>query len=56
MATYLATRIFEIQGLLWWEKRGDEYLKRGKVIKNWNVLSSHQSKSSAQEVETREAK
>ena len=36
-----------------WER---EYLKRGKVIKNWIVLSTHQSKSSAQEVETREAK
>ena len=36
-----------------WER---EYLKRGKVIKNWTVLSTHQSKSSAQEVETREAK
>ena len=36
-----------------WER---EYLKKGKVIKNWTVLSTHQSKSSAQEVETREAK
>ena len=36
-----------------WER---EYLKKRKVIKNWTVLSTHQSKSSAQEVETREAK
>ena len=33
-----------------------DYLEQGKVIKNWIVLSSHQSKSSAQEEETREAK
>ena len=33
-----------------------EYLKKGKVIKNWTVLNTHQSKSSAQEEETREAK
>ena len=36
-----------------WER---EYLKKEKVIKNWTVLSTHQSKSSAQEVETRETK
>ena len=36
-----------------WERR---YLTEGKVIKNWTVLSVHQSKSSAQEVETKEAK
>ncbi len=36
-----------------WERR---YLKEGKVIKNWVVLSTHKSKSSAQEVETTEAK
>ena len=33
-----------------------EYLKKGIVIKKWTVLSTHQSKSSAQAVETREAK
>ena len=33
-----------------------EYLKKGKVIKNWTILSVHQSKSVAQKVETREAK
>ena len=33
-----------------------EYLKEGKVIKNWTVLSVHQSKAVAQKVETREAK
>ena len=33
-----------------------EYLKEEKVIKNWTVLSVHQSKSVAQKVETREAK
>ncbi len=36
-----------------WER---ENLKRGKVIKNLTVFSAHQSKLSAQEVETREAK
>ena len=36
-----------------WERK---YLKEEKVIKKWTVLSTHQSKSLAQEVETREAK
>ena len=36
-----------------WERK---YLKEGKVIKNWTVISIHQSKSLAQEVETRSAK
>ena len=36
-----------------WERK---YLKKGKVIKNWTVISIHQSKSLAQEVETRSAK
>ena len=34
----------------------NEYLKKGIIIKKWTVLSTHQSKSSAQAVETREAK
>ena len=34
----------------------NEYKKEGKTIKSWIVLSVHESKSSAQEVETREAK
>ena len=33
-----------------------DYLEQGIVIKNWTILSVHQSKSSAQEEETREAK
>ncbi len=33
-----------------------DYLKEGIVIKNWTVLSVHQSKSAAQKAETREAK
>ena len=32
-----------------------EYLKEGKVIKNWIVLSVHQSKSATQKGETRSA-
>ena len=32
-----------------------EYLKEGRVIKNWIVLSVHQSKSAAQKVETKKA-
>ncbi len=32
------------------------YKKEGKIIKSWKVLSVHESKSSAQAVETREAK
>ena len=35
-----------------WEGK---YLKEGKVIKNWTVLSVHQSKPLAQEAETRSA-
>ncbi|MDE0119189.1 MAG: hypothetical protein OXM55_04185 [Bdellovibrionales bacterium] len=34
----------------------NKYKKQGKLIKSWVVLSVHESKSSAQEVETREAK
>ena len=34
----------------------NRYKKEGKIVKNWIVLSVHESKSSAQEVETREAK
>ncbi len=34
----------------------NEYKKQGKTIKSWIVLSVHESKSSAQAVETREAK
>ena len=33
-----------------------DYLEQGIVIKNWIVLSVHQSKSVAQKTETREAK
>ena len=33
-----------------------KYLKKGKVMKNWTVLRVHQSKSLAQNTETREAK
>ena len=33
-----------------------KYLEQGKVIKNWTVLSVHQSKSATQKVETRTAK
>ena len=33
-----------------WERR---FLKEGRVIKNWAVISVHQSKSSAQQAETR---
>ena len=33
-----------------------DYLEQGIVIKNWIILSVHQSKSSAQKTETREAK
>ena len=34
----------------------NEYLKEGIEIKKWTILSKHQSRSKAQEVETREAK
>ena len=34
----------------------NDYLEKGIVIKKWTVLSVHKSKSSAQKVETREAK
>ena len=34
----------------------NRYKKEGKAIKNWIVFSTHESKSSAQKVETREAK
>ena len=33
-----------------------DYLEQGIVIKNWTVLSIHQSQSAAQNAETREAK
>ena len=34
----------------------NEYLKKGIIIKKWTVLSTHQSKSSAQAVEPEKLK
>lgn len=34
----------------------NKYKKEGKTVKSWKILSVHESKSSAQAVETREAK
>ena len=35
---------------------GGKYSQKGIKIKKWTILSKHQSRSKAQEVETREAK